>query len=57
MGEMGVYMIKIRLQGLKEDLERYIEDFKTKYEVLEISRPYANRGESKFVRMYVTIKY
>lgn len=52
----GERMIKIRLQGLPEEIERFIEDFKGKYEVLEVSEPYENRGESKFVRVYVTIK-
>ena len=49
-------MIKMRLQGLESDLMKMIEDMKSKYEVLEVSEPYPNRGESKLVRIYVTLK-
>lgn len=49
-------MIKMRLQGLPDEIEKLVEDLKTKYDVLEVSDSYANRGDSKFVRVYVTIK-
>jgi hypothetical protein len=48
-------MIKIRVQGLPEDIEGFIDDFKLNYEVLEVSNPYQNRN-SEFVRVYITIK-
>ena len=49
-------MLKIRIQGLPKEVERFIEDFKEKYEVLEVSDQYENRGSSEFVRVYITIK-
>jgi hypothetical protein len=48
-------MIKVRLQGLPDEIERFVDDFKLNYEVLEVSDPYKNRN-SEFVRVYVTIK-
>jgi hypothetical protein len=49
-------MIKMRLEGLPEDIQKLVEDLKKKYEVLDVSKPYENRGTSKFVRVYVSVK-
>lgn len=48
-------MIKIRLQALPDEIDKFIEDFKEKYEVLSVSDKYENRN-SKFVRVYVEVK-
>lgn len=49
-------MIKIRLHGIESELLELVEDMRKKYNVLEVSKPYADRGESSLVRIYVTIK-
>lgn len=49
-------MIKIRIQGLPDEISALIEDMKRHYDVLEVSDEYKNRGDSKFVRVYVTIR-
>ena len=49
-------MIKMRLQGLPDEVSKLVEDLKEKYTVLEVSDEYQNRGDSKFVRVYVTVK-
>ena len=49
-------MIKIRLHGLLDELNELVEDMKKKYEVLQVSEPYKDRGDSAFYRIYVTIK-
>ena len=48
-------MIKIRLHGLEEELNKLVEDMKQKYDVLQVSEPYPDRGTSKLVRIYLTI--
>ena len=51
-------MVKIRLQGLPDDVQRLIEMLRTCEAVgdlllLSVSDPYPNRGDSKYVRVYV----
>ena len=51
-------MIKLRLEGLPEELETYLENLQSdeKINILEKSGEYPNRGASKFVRIYVSIE-
>jgi hypothetical protein len=50
-------MIKVRVEGKLKDIEFYIKQLKKdkKFEVLEVSKPYKNRGASELYRVYVTI--
>lgn len=48
-------MIKLRIEGLPNEVEAMIENLKNYYNVIEVSKPYPNRGESKLVRVYVTV--
>ncbi|WP_411680444.1 DUF3970 family protein [Clostridium thailandense] len=48
-------MVKVRLEGLPEEIAKYIEDFKRRNEVLQESKPYKNRN-SKYVRVYLDIE-
>ena len=49
-------MVKIRLMGTLEDLERFVADLSTHYHLLEVSEPYKNRGNSELYRLYVTVQ-
>ncbi len=54
------HRIKMRLSGTEEDLKAYLYllhamDRKGLIEILEESKPYRNRGESKFLRCYLEI--
>ena len=46
-------MIKIRLQGTLEDLERSKAVIRSQFNVLSESEPYQDRGMSKLYRIYV----
>ncbi len=48
-------LVKVRLEGLPEEIAKYIEDFKRRNEVLQESKPYKNRN-SKYVRVYLDIE-
>jgi hypothetical protein len=48
-------MVKIRLHGLLNDVKLIAENMKLNYNVVDVSEPYKDRGESKFYRIYVTI--
>ncbi|MBO5328608.1 MAG: hypothetical protein J6B04_05505 [Clostridia bacterium] len=52
-------MIKLRLHGLFEDIEKVINFLESRSEirVLCASAPYADGGKSKYVRVYVDIEY
>ncbi len=57
---MTSHRIKMRLSGTEADLEAYLYllhamDRKGLIEILEESKPYKNRGESKFYRAYLEI--
>lgn len=47
-------MIKIRLEGLPEDVEKYLKDLRKNNRVLQESKPYKNRN-SECVRVYLDI--
>lgn len=52
--------IEMRLMGTAEDLERWawfldLMESKGLITILEKSKPYANRGDSKLFRLYVKI--
>lgn len=54
-------MVKIRIQGTREDNERaqeYLETCERRGEIriLSVSDPYANRGNSKYERVYAEIE-
>lgn len=46
-------MIKIRLQGLPEEVAEFADALERTGCVLERSDPYANRGGSRYVRVYI----
>ena len=48
-------MIKIRLHGEKHECEEIIEKLKTdrNFVILQISKPYADRGDSIYYRYYI----
>lgn len=48
-------MVKIRLQGLSEDIQKTLKDLEKTFDVLAISGKYANRN-SQYVRVYVEVK-
>jgi hypothetical protein len=53
MNNGGVVMVKLRVQGLPEEVEEYIERvLKPQSRVLYVSDPYKNRN-SEYVRVYV----
>ena len=53
-------MLKIRLQGLPDDVERLLDVLRKSEAdgdllLLSVSQSYPNRGESKYVRVYVDV--
>ena len=51
-------MLKIRLQGTLKDIQwfrRILEKYK-ELDVLEVSDAYANKGTSKYFRVYVEVE-
>ena len=51
--EGGVEMLKIRVQGLPEEVAEFAGALEAAGCVLERSEPYANRGGSRYVRVYI----
>ena len=51
-------MLKIRMQGLPEEVEEFsaMLDELRRWEVLEESGDYPNRGSSKLVRRYIEVE-
>lgn len=49
-------MLKIRVEGLPEEAAAFAEALERAGVVLERSRPYANRGASKYVRLYLDVE-
>lgn len=49
----GAEMIKIRVQGLPEEVAEFADALEAAGCVLERSEPYANRGGSRYVRVYI----
>ncbi|MBQ2714843.1 MAG: hypothetical protein IJF76_04350 [Clostridia bacterium] len=50
-------MIKIRLHGLPEDVEKAKAKLKETFNVNSCSGNYADRGESKYVRAYLEVAF
>ncbi|BCC09604.1 hypothetical protein BCJMU51_p64 (plasmid) [Bacillus cereus] len=48
-------MIKIRLQGLSQEMQEMIEDLKKHYDILSISDFYQNRN-SQYIRCYIEMR-
>lgn len=46
-------MVKIRLQGLPNEVAAVADALEATGCVLERSEPYANRGSSRYVRVYI----
>lgn len=46
-------MLKIRIQGLPDEVAEFADALEATGCVLERSEPYANRGGSRYVRVYV----
>ena len=46
-------MIKIRLHGLPDEISAAKEVIKQNFRILSESDPYADRGESKYIRVYI----
>ena len=49
----GAEMLKIRIQGLPEEVAEFADALVATGCVLERSEPYANRGGSRYVRVYI----
>lgn len=49
----GAEMIKIRVQGLPDEVAEFADALEAAGCVLERSEPYANRGGSRYVRVYI----
>ncbi|WP_369426678.1 DUF3970 family protein [Paenibacillus ehimensis] len=47
-------MLKIRVEGLPKEIDRFLEHFQNYYRVLQRSKPYQNRN-NEYVRVYVEI--
>lgn len=47
--------MKIRLMGNNEELEKAVEKLKETFEIISVSRPYANRNSTE-ARVYVEVK-
>lgn len=46
-------MLKIRVQGLPDEVAEFADALEAAGCVLERSEPYANRGGSRYVRVYI----
>ena len=46
-------MIKIRLHGTPDEIERTIKYLEWIMELLSVSAPYKDRGNSKYCRVYI----
>lgn len=51
----GDYMLKVRLEGLPEEVQKGIESLEKQHQVLSVSKPYPNRN-SEYVRCYIEMK-
>lgn len=56
--EQVIEVLKIRVQGLPEEVEAFAAELESlrRWEVLEESGDYANRGGSKLVRRYIEVE-
>jgi len=48
-------MIKLRVEGLPAEVEEFIAGIEQSCEVLSKSQMYTNRGESRYVRVYLDV--
>lgn len=48
-------MIKLRVEGIPEEVDEFVATLETSCEVLSKSAPYKNRGESRYIRVYVDV--
>ena len=46
-------MIKLRVEGIPEEVDEFVAQVEMNCEVLAKSAPYKNRGESRYVRVYI----
>ncbi len=46
-------MIKIRLEGTLDELAEALPRLRDTYHILSESKPYKNRGQSEYYRLYV----
>ncbi len=49
-------MIKLRLYGTPEEVEKAFEQVEKAFEILYKSEPYHDKGKSKFVRIYCDVE-
>ena len=49
-------MLKIRLQGTLKDIQWFRHILEKHKDVLEVSDAYANKGTSKYFRVYVEVE-
>lgn len=50
-------MVKVRIQGVPEEVQRFIDSLKAAdFELLQVTNEYENRGSSKYVRVYADIQ-
>jgi hypothetical protein len=49
-------MVKIRLEGTREECQQATPRLAELFEVVSISQPYPNRGRSLLMRVYVEIR-
>lgn len=48
-------MVKIRIEGIPEEVDVFVSELEPFCDVLSKSAPYKNRGESKYVRVYLDV--
>ncbi|MBP3040569.1 hypothetical protein J9303_13845 [Bacillaceae bacterium Marseille-Q3522] len=48
--------MKIRLHGTLKEVEKAAEKLKNLFQVVSISSPYKDRGESELYRVYVEVR-
>ena len=48
-------MLKVRVQGLPEEVADFADAMERAGVVMERSEPYANRGASRYVRVYLEV--
>lgn len=49
-------MIKIRLEGLLEEINKALPNIEKTFRVLNVTDPYQNRNNSKYVRVYIDVE-
>lgn len=48
--------MKIRLHGLLDEVNEGIERLRASFDIVSISKPYKDRGESELFRVYVEVR-